>query len=240
MDVIYILRRRSGDGISSDAGRYIGATVEGRERTRLQSHTHEARRGDVNHKCNWIRSIDESVILEVIELVSSEKRDEREKYWIALARDYGHRLTNIAEGGEGSRGHKQSPEWCARQSDRMRGKKLPLEWCEAISRAKKGCRGTQLGKTFPEEHRENLRIAILKTPARTDLPKGVHWCKVSKKFVAQLDFRGKNLNLGRHTSSEAAGLARDIAVVLYCPRGSFLNYLPAIVSATGPNFVSQL
>lgn len=105
VDPIYVLRKRNTGATSSEAGRYIGVTAELPE-TRLKQHLDEAYyKKRQNHRLNWLRSLEEDPVVEVIEWVLPMHREEREKYWIALFRDYGHRLVNGTDGGKGASGH---------------------------------------------------------------------------------------------------------------------------------------
>lgn len=88
------------DPRNTNVVRYIGFTKKTLER-RLIEHLSDARRGHMNHRCNWIRSLTKDnirPIISIIEEVTEDNWQEREKYWI---RFYKETLTNTTEGGEG-------------------------------------------------------------------------------------------------------------------------------------------
>lgn len=114
--------------------RNIGVTYRD-EYERLAEHLQEARSGKRNHRCNWLRSLDRPPTVEVIEWVRPEDRNEREKYWIALARDYGHNLVNGTDGGDGIPGAILSDETRGRMSLASKGKPKTVAHAEAIKAA---------------------------------------------------------------------------------------------------------
>lgn len=128
VDPIYVLRKRAAGAASSEAGRYIGVTSVLPEQ-RLKRHLAEARNSrKSNHRLHWLRALEAPPDIEVIEWVLPMHRVEREKYWIALFRDYGHKLVNGTDGGEGTLGIVRSFETRAKLSAAMSaartGKKL--------------------------------------------------------------------------------------------------------------------
>ena len=48
---------------------------------------------------------------------------------------------------------------------------------------------------------------LANSPSRTTLPKGVSFCKQTKKFIAQITVKGKTVWLGRHKKVEEADKA---------------------------------
>lgn len=103
--IIYGLR----DPVTQEL-KYVGQSSHGLDRPK------RLRYG--GHCGNWIRSLAKIdlrpvvVILEEISLedcsIVSRLLDEREIWWIAHAKEQGYRLTNLTEGGGGSRGFKRS------------------------------------------------------------------------------------------------------------------------------------
>lgn len=100
MDPIYCIREASG------CVRYLGVTSKFPEQ-RLAEHLYEAKSTKKKtHRLNWLRGLDQPPMIEVIEWVLPGDRVEREKYWISLFKDYGHKLVNGTDGGEGTPGRK--------------------------------------------------------------------------------------------------------------------------------------
>lgn len=112
---------------------------------RLCQHWSEARASEENnHRHNWLRTLDQRpgiVLIEEFEFQEQEEWEAREKYWIAIARDYGHRLTNSTDGGQGGgtrTGQKSSPEHCAAISAALTGEPKSPEHRKNLSETKKG------------------------------------------------------------------------------------------------------
>jgi len=82
--------------------RYIGKTSYGAEK-RLVKHLAEARRGGVNHRCNWIRSIMSRGIIPTVAVIEEVdgNGDDAEMAWIAYFRECGVKLVNGTKGGGG-------------------------------------------------------------------------------------------------------------------------------------------
>lgn len=144
--------------------RNVGVTKKS-ENVRLQEHLSEARRGVKNHRCNWLRSLRQPPIVEVIEWVRPEDRNEREKYWIALFRDYGHQLVNNTDGGDGVLGCPLTSETRAKMSLAGKGKPKSPEHRAALAaanrrpEARERVRQQFSGKTLSKEMREKISAA---------------------------------------------------------------------------------
>lgn len=80
--------------------RYVGST-KCAPSERLRSHLAEARGNKKSYRLNWLRSLTQPPILEVIEWAPPGDWQISEQYWISLAREYGCRLVNGTDGGEG-------------------------------------------------------------------------------------------------------------------------------------------
>jgi len=106
--------------------RYVGKTVNISQR--VKRHIYKAKKGEMGHKANWIRSMLRENLYPValtLEICPEERWEQAEKIWIASLRRSGYPLTNAAYGGEGScgrKGQRNSPEHRARISVAMRGK----------------------------------------------------------------------------------------------------------------------
>lgn len=100
---IYVLR----DPQSGDI-RYVGYSYCPEKR--LLSHLRD---GTECHRARWIRSLLRrglSPQLQVLQTLPEASIREAERYWIRYFREQGCCLTNGTEGGDGSRGHRWTPE----------------------------------------------------------------------------------------------------------------------------------
>ena len=133
--------------------------------TRFRRHLNQAHSGVDKTWCgNWKRAILREgfePILTVIETGEGEGWADAEIRWIAYYRSLvGERLTNLTEGGNGSRGCTRSPETRAKMGAAKRGLKHT-----AVTKAK--LREAKLGKPLSPEHVEKLRqshLGLKKTP----------------------------------------------------------------------------
>ena len=116
--------------------RYIGKTTQ--LKARLRRHMSDAKRGQQNHRCCWIRSLPARPL--IVPIITTEERYAMaaERFAIALYRSAGDDLTNATDGGEGAPGSIRTPAQRAAIGARFRGKKLSLEHRHAISSGKTG------------------------------------------------------------------------------------------------------
>src|SRR3990167_869013 len=89
--------------------RYVGWAVDPRKRY----YNHLVAPAHSTHKWHWIKSLldvgerPEMRILELVDVAQHPNlQNEREKYWIAVFRKAGIRLTNGTDGGQGAFGYK--------------------------------------------------------------------------------------------------------------------------------------
>lgn len=126
----------------SKAVRYVGKTVNLKQRV---SYGHLSKR-DMNdrrmHKANWLRGLaaqGKTPEVQVLETVAGGNGwQERERHWIAHYRDAGAPLTNMTDGGDGGGVGLMSPEARKKQGDRLRGVPRPPEVVEKLRAAHKG------------------------------------------------------------------------------------------------------
>lgn len=112
-------------------------------------------------------------VAEIIEQdLSSEKANEREKFWIAQFRDDGCILANVTDGGGGTCGWRRSEEQRQKLSESLTG----VKWDEARKKrwkgntngvgyvhsdeAKQAISETHKGKPKSESHRHKLSAAL--------------------------------------------------------------------------------
>ena len=128
--------------------RYIGKTIN-EPLFRLGKHLEEAR-GDVcGYKNNWIRGLLLLGLepgLSVLEIIFyPESWQEREKWWIAFAREQQYRLTNVSGGGEAG-GYARTEETKRKISIANTGRKRTEKTRRRMSLAKKGKPGPKVSK----------------------------------------------------------------------------------------------
>lgn len=139
--------------------RYIGQTVCN-IRKRLYAHLVESRRGDISHKCNWIRSLlSEGIRPGVVEIErgSGDGINEAEIKWISFYRESGLKLVNQADGGHTNKGFKHTPETRALLS--VKSRNISIETRKRMSESQKK-------RVFSEEHRRKLSEANRRRPRK--------------------------------------------------------------------------
>lgn len=200
MNAIYKLTK-------DDVIRYLGQTSE-TPRRRLQKHMTEARGGKVNHRLNWLRSLDRLPEIEVIEWVLPSDVENREKYWIAVAREYGCNLVNDTDGGEGA--INPSPETREKRRQKMLGDKNPNFGKPLPEWQRKAVRDAKLGKPLRTETKEKMR-RVLRSTNTSGVP-GVSCIKTTGKWRASLMLDGRRETLGNFSTIEEAASARKNAL----------------------------
>lgn len=94
--------------------RYVGRT-KNLPSQRYAIHNYEAKKGNLSHKNNWIKSLHNQglkPLMEVLEVVDTswEESHRLEKYWIEQLKVWGLRLTNSQDMGPGHLGYTASGE----------------------------------------------------------------------------------------------------------------------------------
>jgi predicted DNA-binding protein YlxM (UPF0122 family) len=122
--------------LSDESGniRYIGKTNTPRKR--LYSHIKECYSNKKSHKISWIKSLlnkGERPIIEIIDIVPENEWKFWEVYWIEQFKQWGFKLTNQTEGGQGGNGYKHSEESKLKMSISKKGIKLSEEHKQNIS-----------------------------------------------------------------------------------------------------------
>ena len=98
--------------------RYVGKTDD--LKTRIRRHNTEKGK---DHRYYWIHQLHQCGLkpeVIILEVVTKENWQERERYWISFYRDQGARLVNIADGGNGAPGVKPSLETLFKMSESMK------------------------------------------------------------------------------------------------------------------------
>lgn len=123
---------------------------------------------DDTHRSRWISQLLELELLPELLILDDDMIDEdafaREVEWIAWGRACGWPLTNMTDGGDGSRGYTFTEERKEAVRQFMLGRRHSLGWsptAEQRAKLSEAKRGNQyvLGQTRTAEQRERMRIA---------------------------------------------------------------------------------
>lgn len=141
--------------------RYVGKTTNVKRRYYSHINKKSNQRLGNFYLRNWLLSLlnnGQKPILEVIDECDSNWED-LEKYWIAQFKQWGFKLANLTEGGEGTCGYTQTVKHKEKisQANKALKRKLSLEHKKIISNR---WRNNQFAKgaVRTEEAKENLRI----------------------------------------------------------------------------------
>lgn len=222
--------------------RYIGKSSN--PRRRRADHLFNAKTGIKSHHYNWLRSLSKPPDLELLARAPANAWEDVERYWIALAKDYGCKLTNQTEGGEAPPnplGRKQSEETRRKKSVVMTGKPRSLAHSAKLS-------ASLAGRKLTSEQVEKIRISSIlrvQTPAQVaGLIKaaatqrqrrrstnttgyngvGIEHLPGGIKFKAQCSRPEGTRYLGLFATAEEAAREVDKVVHRWHPIGSFLNF----------------
>lgn len=141
--------------------RYVGKTVK-KLKDRFMDHLSESERGIKTYKCNWVRKLLKEDVIPEINLLDEVIEEDWvfwETYWISQMKEWGFRLTNQTNGGEGTHGYKLSKEQRKKMSVHRKGKSIPWlnngkprteEHIKNLSESCKGRISEKKGKTYEE------------------------------------------------------------------------------------------
>lgn len=180
--------------------RYVGKTVQ-RLNKRLYKHKYNKRKNP-SHKNSWLIRLEDKGILDDVKIELIEECDvsilnDREIFWIAKFKDDGHKLTNMAEGGDvGSLGYKHSDEAIKKISEAGKRRKGYKHTDEAKKNISKSLIGNDRHKGC--NHSEKTKKQISETK------KGVvSW---NAQTILQLDKEDNIINEWRSASDAAKNL----------------------------------
>jgi hypothetical protein len=214
--------------------KYVGQTRYPLNK-RLGGHLTDARRNVQNYRTRWLKSIMNKgliPIIEEIEKVSYDERNERERYWISY---YGREnLINGTDGGECSEGYVCSDESRAKMSESHLGQ---IPWNKGISadtthlekfQFKKGHDVWNKGISCPIEVREKVSKsksgkATGKRSGSKNKCLGVHNPK-ENLWIAHIGFMSKQYSVGRYPTEKDAGMAYDICSLWFSENDRILNF----------------
>lgn len=215
--------------------RYVGWTKNSLKK-RFTDHLSDARRGQNNYRCKWIRKLlSEKLVpqITVLEETDFSMGPEREMFWIAF---FGREnLVNGTDGGEGTSGSIISEE----TRKKLRNSHLGQEaWNKGVFvdtthlkefQFKTGNIPFNKGAPLSLETREKISktktgIRINKRNNRGSLLKGVTLEKKSGIWISQITIDKKKHFIGRYSDEETAAKAYDL-VSLWASTGNVrLNF----------------
>lgn len=214
--------------------RYIGSTHNSLKK-RLTDHLSDARRGQKNYRCNWIRSLLSKGFypsINIIEKVNYEKRDEKEKYWISY---YGkENLVNGTDGGGGVCGLFVSDETRKKSSMSHKGQ---AAWNKGISTDTAHLKDFQFkngdvpwNKDIPCSNETRNKISKMKNGKSTGKRNlkytyfGITHEKTDNIWISQITYMTKKYFIGRYNSDIKAAIAYDICSLWFSKDDRNLNF----------------
>lgn len=169
--------------------RYIGLTFNTLKQ-RLKSHYSEKSK---SHKSNWVQKLRSKGLKPIIESIESDILSydevcEKEIYYINKYKSEGHRLTNMASGG--NKNKKMSDETRRKMSESAKNRDFKL----VLSDETKKILSEKAKERFNDDNeRERLRIANKRyEESKSDEEKLQDILKQNNKFILQYD---KDMNL---------------------------------------------
>jgi hypothetical protein len=212
--------------------KYVGWTHKPLQK-RLGDHLSDARRGQKNYRCNWIRNLLSNgfyPLIDIIEKVNYNERSEKEKYWISY---YGREnLVNGTDGGEGVSGllvsdetkkklslsHKGQIPWnkgisinCKHDAQFIKGH---VPWNKNIlcsDETKNKISKTKNGKSTGKR---NIKYAYF----------GITYEKTDNIWISQITYMTKKYFIGRYDSDIKAAIAYDICSIWFSKDNRNLNF----------------
>ena len=121
-----------------------------------------------SHRDRWLSSLAEPPHLTLVEEVSSETWQDRERYWISKLKNDGFNLVNGTDGGEGSngfKGRKHAEATKLKLRERFLGKKLSEATITKLR-----------NRRHSPETKEKLRLARLGKKASKDTIEKLRYC----------------------------------------------------------------
>jgi len=210
--------------------RYIGKTI--RPDKRLNEHIQKANKGPKYPVYNWIRKLFKEGLkpeLEIIETSNEDQLAELEVFYITKAKEFGWRLLNSTDGGEGNSGHIYTEEqrqkfrdaWVKRKlvpiSDETRkkyslvhkGKPKTVEQRIKMSEAAKGAKNHNFGKRPSQESIDKARLKTCKPVI----------CLTTGQTFISCREAGKILHI------DSSGISKVCRSILPAVRGYIFRYL---------------
>ncbi len=177
--------------------RYVGKTTKINKR--FSGHLTESRRGDISHKCNWIRSLLTIGLKPVIEVLDTYDGDDwtwLEMYWISQFKIWGYNLTNNSEGGE------DPPSWLGKTHSQKHKDKLSKLMTE-----------NNPAKNMNDEWRKNISEALKRVGHTTEVA-----CEVIRKKVKQYTLDGEFIKewSSMTEAAKGVGLKRSSGIGACC------------------------
>jgi len=205
------------DPISGEI-RYIGLTFNTLKQ-RLKSHCSEKSK---SHKSNWVQSLRSKGLKPIIEVIESDisSYDEvcdREIYYIDKYQLEGHKLTNMASGG--NKNKKMSDETRKKMSESAKNRKFKL----VLSKETKELISMKSIERFKDDsEREKLRISNKRyEDSKSNEQKLQDILKQNNKFVIQYDKEMNFINEYPSLNNASKKMKIDVSNIIKCCKGVY-------------------
>ena len=163
---------------NSDIVRYVGLTSDFKERIRAHFRCNKKYR--VN---DWIKSVKKKGLLPTVNIIDEteglEQARIKEIGYIKLFKSLGARLTNLTNGGEGTKGYSPSKETRKKISEKVKGFKHTPEAIKKISEASKRF---MTGRKMSQESIDKMAKTL---KGRAAWNKGRSWTKEERKKLSE-------------------------------------------------------
>lgn len=188
--------------------RYIGLSASGLERPSRHRRPSELRRH--GHKTNWIKALHalglDYTIVVLEEVASRGALADLERFWIAYGRACGWPLTNLTDGGEGSKG--LMPEVREQIANTLRGHKRTQESIEKQFATRKANGYKHSDKTRAKMRASNVgksRPTLKGKPLTAECRAKISAAKIGKERPM---LKGKPLSAEHRAKISAAAKSR--------------------------------
>lgn len=200
---IYVLSEPSG------IPRYVGQSRDAKKR--LSWHLSAAKRGQKGRVYNWIRSLQGGglrVVLTVVEVCEEPLANVAEVRWVKQYLERGWDLTNLTEGGSGTRGWAHSPEAKSKIGQAHKSKVVSPETRALLS-------ANRVGKKASLETRQKISNFIKNRPVTDETRRKCSLSKMGNKHPLgvkrSLETRAKMRLIQSGGKSTKAALTDDQA-----------------------------
>lgn len=134
--------------------RYIGQSVNPEKRLR-DGHLCKPYIDAKSYKNHWLKELIALGLrptIAILETTDEEHYEEREQFWIAKMRSDGIPITNLTDGGDGTRGNVPSPETIEKRRVKLLGHKVSEEGRRRIGESRRGMKHSESVIAFLRKH----------------------------------------------------------------------------------------
>lgn len=141
--IVYIYALADREGII----RYVGKSIN--PENRYRAHINDKSK---SYKSSWLKSIDYKPEMFILDEVNEEDWEFWEIFWINLIKSFGHKLTNLTNGGHSIHFNMYNRDIQEKRKRSLKGRSLSEEHRKKLSESRKGI-------MFSEEHKKNLSLS---------------------------------------------------------------------------------